>query len=475
MATSRLVAASYTQSSTSYTSVTNGDRMYNNTDNTTYATLQHTRSNNSTAYYLYLHNFNFDSIPSGATVTAFEVKLKARSSGQATGSSYRMSLYHKNGNSWTSISSTTCESDITSSSTPGTYTIPTGDLTWDTMSGYGNNFAIRIPVRRSSSRTAAYIYIYGAEINVTYSTSPARTITTTLTGNGTIEPSGAVTYHDGETYNLTIYPTNVNDTVTATNNGVAVTLTAHTGAQSIEATADSFTTGFSGGTNMNFYTSSSSTGNNFNYAVGHTAANPGSTSSGSGSWTYVKENGSSTNYTGYADFVFDFSSIPVGSTINSVTVQCYGATESTTESTAHSEIILYSGTTQKSTSQKFTSTSNTTITISSPGTWTRDELQSAKLRFVVGYYGGHIFGITWTVNYTPPKYYTYSYTVSGDATIAVTIGGGGSTPILYGKSSGSWSTQYTKVWKKINGTWVEQASSTWSTLFSTSTNYRKMT
>ena len=172
--------------------------------------------------------------------------------------------------------------------------------------------------------------------------------------------------------------------------------------------------------------------------------------------------------------LFDFSSIPPGSTINSVTVQCYGATESTSESTAHSEITLYSGTTLKSTSQKFTSTSNSTITISSPGTWTRDELQSAKLRFVVGYYGGHIFGITWTVSYTPPKYYTYSYTVSGDATIAVVIGGGGgSTPKIYVKINGTW-TQFSKIYKKVNGSWVEQSSSTWATLFNTNTNYRKM-
>jgi len=96
---------------------------------------------------------------------------------------------------------------------------------------------------------------------------------------------------------------------------------------------------------MNFYTSSSSTGNNFSYAVGHTAESPGSTSSGNGSWTYVKDNGSSTSYTGYADFVFDFSEIPVGSTINSVTVKCYGAQEDTSQSNGHADITLYSGTT----------------------------------------------------------------------------------------------------------------------------------
>lgn len=81
--------------------------------------------------------------------------------------------------------------------------------------------------------------------------------------------------------------------------------------------------------------------------------------------------------------------------------------------------------------------------------------------------------IVWTVNYTSPKYYTYSYTISGDAIIAVTIGGGSSRPKFYIKVSGTW-TQVSKIYKKASGSWVEQVSSTWSTLFNINTNYRKM-
>jgi len=47
------------------------------------------------------------------------------------------------------------------------------------------------------------------------------------------------------------------------------------------------------------------------------------------------------------------------------------------------------------------------------------------LRWTVGYYGGRLYGITWNVTYTTGgslTYYTYAYTVSEDATIAVTIG-----------------------------------------------------
>ena len=88
------------------------------------------------------------------------------------------------------------------------------------------------------------------------------------------------------------------------------------------------------------------------------------------------------------------------------------------------------------------------MTISDTGTWTRAELQDAWLRFGVGYYGGRILGITWTVNYSTPKYYTYTYTVDSNATIIVSIG-----HKLYFKSNGSW-VGATDVYKKINGVWT---------------------
>ena len=459
MATMRLVPSSYEISNTSIT-VTDAANAYNNTDNTTYARFGTT---STSSRYVYYRGFNFGSLPTGAVVSSFTIKYKAYESTMSTSSSYRPRIV--NGTTTLTGSSTA----ITTSTVTNSFTGVTDS--WDTISGYGSDFGIRFTVRRSGNSGTGYLYLYGCEIEVTYTVPNPRTVTTTLTGSGTIDPSGTETYYDGDTYNLTVTPTDTSSQVTATQNGSSITLTAHTSAESISATADSFTTGFSGGSNMAFYTSSSATGNNFNYAVGHTAESPGSTSSGSGSWTYVKDNGSSTNYTGYADFVFDFSSIPAGSTINSVEVKCYGATESTTESTAHSEIVLYSGTTQKSTSQKFTSTTNSIITISSPGTWTRDELQSAKLRFTVGYYGGHIFGITWTVSFTPPLYYYYSTTVSGDMTVAVVIGTPGpSASAIYFKNNGSW-VQATTVYKKVNGSWVQQ--SELSNVFQSGVNYVK--
>lgn len=461
MATMRLVAGAYTLSSTQYLTIADADNMYTNVDSTTYSTITHNRAN-TTAYYLYIHNFNFGDLPSDAEVSSFSIKIRALESGLSTNSSYRMSLY----NNTTAISNTTASASLSTTAT--TFTFPNGNLTWSTLKGYGNNFRIRVPLRRNSSNTSGYVRVYGAEIEVTYTVPVPRTITTTLSGSGTIDPSGTQTYYDGDDYTLVVEPSSSGSSVSATKNGTPITLIHHdAGTNTISATAESFTTGFST-TGINFYTSSSSTGNNFNYAVGHTAESPGSTSSGSGSWTYVKTSSGSTTGTGYADFVFDFSEIPSNATINSVQVKCYGAIEDTSQTTSHADITLYSGNTQKGTTQKFTSSTNSIITLSNIGTWTAAELHEAKLRFAVGYYGGHIFGITWTVNYTAPEYYSYSYIVNEDATIAVVISGG-QTATLFVKLNGSW-VQVTAGYKKVSGSWVEQDV---TTLFQSGTNYVK--
>lgn len=75
-----------------------------------------------------------------------------------------------------------------------------------------------------------------------------------------------------------------------------------------------------------------------------------------------------------------------------------------------------------------------------------------------------ILGITWKVNYT------YTYTVNGNATIAVTIGGGGSTTLIWVKNNNTWSS-YTKAYKKVNGSWVLQPDLT--TVFQQNVNYRR--
>ena len=373
----------------------------------------------TTAGYTY-YVFPVSGIPEGASISSVSCIAKIRINNTSRVSNTNIRLY----------SGTTAKgSSKTFSSTSTSNTVTLNDATW-TVSEV-NNARLRFGGTKASSDNSGYIYFYGATLSVTYVLQGTEyEITSTLATEAvdSIDPPGQTYVAEGNDYELSIHASSIDDVIVE-DNGVDVTnqLVQHqnqSGENTISKTADSFTTGFSGGTSMSFYTSSSSATNNFNYAVGHTAESPGATSSGSGSWTYVKEGSSSTNNTGYADFVFNFSDIPANAIIKSVQIKCYGAVEDNSQTTSHADITLFSGSTQKGTMQKFTSSSNSIITISDPGTWTRTELQSAKLRFAVGYYGGHIFGITWNVTYEVPAttqyYWTYSLTnVQADHTIVI--------------------------------------------------------
>ncbi len=94
MPTARLIPSTYYLSNSSYLSVSNASNMYTNTDSTTYGTFTHNRASTNNTYYAYLRGFNFDDIPSAATVNGFTIKIKASATGHtsSTSTSYEMSL-----------------------------------------------------------------------------------------------------------------------------------------------------------------------------------------------------------------------------------------------------------------------------------------------------------------------------------------------------------------------------------------------
>ncbi len=402
MATMRLVPSTlYNAAGTSYLTVTNADNMYTNTDSTTYGTVTNVYASTSSRY-VYLRGFNFNDIPSNARVDSFTIKIKAKESGISTSTSYRPRICN-NTTTLTGSSST-----IGTSATVISFTGVTTE--WSTIKGYGDNFGIRVNVRRGNSNTEGYVDIYGAEILVEYSL-PA-TVTSTLSGSGTIDPNGATSLYNGETYEITITPTNDSDTVTVTNNGNSVTLTEHTG-----GTAERYPASYTTGGSIN--------GTRYQNTIGHSVSSP-SSSTGSDYFSTTQGGSGST----WIEYAFDFSDIPLTATITSVSVQVRGHAEDISQSRQIATVQLYSGSTTKGSSIDFTSNSDTNYTLSNVGSWTASELHSAKLRFTIGVYGGLITGVTWTVTYTSSKYYTYSYTVSGDATIAVVISGSSSPPII---------------------------------------------
>lgn len=161
MPTVKLTASAYYLSS-SYLSLTDEQNLYTDTSSTNYATLTNTDKSTS-YYYFYLRGFDLDTIPVGATVDSFTIKLRGRASG-----TYNSAMYLCNG---TSTIANATASQLPNSSSATTRTFANGSLTWAQIVSYGSDFGIRVNCRRNAKNTQSYYYIYGAEIDVTYTIS----------------------------------------------------------------------------------------------------------------------------------------------------------------------------------------------------------------------------------------------------------------------------------------------------------------
>lgn len=448
MATIKLTPSTYYLSNSSYLSVQNASNMYADCDSENYATITNSQTG-TTSYYIYLRGFNFDAIPSNAVINSFTVRFKARESGVSTSTSYRPYLC----NGTTTITGTASMP----STTAQTITFTGVSATWETIKGYGDNFGIRINCRRASRNTTGYMYIYGAEIEVDYTVPNPRTITSTLEGDGTISPSGAITTYDGEEYELTITPTDPSDEITVTKDGVDITdqLVAHGTEQSADRVLGTYTLK-SGGFN----------GQGASYFQGLVGKGVDNTKTTSNYYS----SGSNTQ----AVFTYDMSfNLPSNANITRVWCEVNGHAESTSQSSEYMVVQLKSGNTALSEAINFksVSTSNTTITLEAETLPTVEQLASMVLECTLGYYGGAINGATCYVEYDTGgsiDHYTYTYIVSGDATIAVVIGSQ-AQPHLFFKENGSW-TEAVKAYKKVNGSWVEQDI---TTVFQSGVNYKK--
>lgn len=163
MPTVKLVASDY--SVTGSVTVTSPSNMYTDVSSTTYATLTHTTSG-TTSYYCYIKGFNFSAVPDNAVVSAITIRIRGYERSLSTSTTYAPRLYN---NTSTITGASAASANFGTSAS--TITVPyTGD--WATLKGYGSDLGIRVTIRRSSRNTQGYLYIYGAEIEVTY-TVPA--------------------------------------------------------------------------------------------------------------------------------------------------------------------------------------------------------------------------------------------------------------------------------------------------------------
>lgn len=400
----KLIPSSYGVSNTTYISVSNAKNMYHDTNNTTYARFYNSRTS-TTTYYGYIRGFNIDDIPSGAIINSFTIRIKGYESGGVTSTSTSYAICLVNGN--TALTGTYASTQFSTST--NTITVPSGDLTWSELAEYGNNLGIRICCRRSNRNTACYVYVYGAEIEVDYTipiyhqvtaTSEINDITITPVINNVVEGSSQEFVIETGNYELSDFVVEDNG------NDVTDQLVQHTvSGETIERYP------------ADYSTSGSISGTNYQSAIGK-----GSDTSNSSGNDYASGGSYSTAYINYS---FDFSDIPTNATIESVSVSVKGHCESTSNYSEVATLQLYSGSIAKGSKSEFTSTSDTVITMS-PGSWTRNELQNAILRFTIGYYGGKVVGATWTVAYSVETSTYYTYTISNiqtDHNIVITQAG----------------------------------------------------
>ena len=452
MPTAHITPRGYTRSNTNYVAVTDEENMYDPVSDTSdYASLRGRNRNSSTAYYCFINDFDFDALPEGVTVNSFSVKIRCyRNSNQRTGNNFYLRLSYAS-SSGSVISGTTTSTNI--DTTQSVITIPTGNLDWDDIVGYGSGFSIEVPLASSSS-SYPYIYVYGAEIEVNYTLPTYHTVTASTT-TGTISPSGETQVIEGHDFTLLINASNPS----VTDNGVDVTsqLVRITGGTDTYVPYDNTSSGFSISNISNAYTDVSDS----NYAdcslSGRTTGN----------------------------LYLDLGPVTIPSVATIVSVSCQASLQvsrngSSSGMTASCQ--MYSGTTAKGSSYTIASSATdiarTTYTLS-VGSWTASELQDA--RFYLTMYNGaystvrhiYVYGVSLTVTYTiSGEVYTYTINnIVSDHTIVVSAGA--SQTKFYVKVNGTW-TQFSKIYKKVNGNWVEQPSSSWASLFSTEGKYRHL-
>lgn len=118
---------------------------------------------------------------------------------------------------------------------------------------------------------------------------------------------------------------------------------------------------------------------------------------------------------------------------------------------------FYSGNTAKGTAE--TTRSNTTgVRTINGGTWTRSELENLRLYLTATHNDStnsasiRFFGFDVTITYTVPEHYEYTLSdISSNHTIVFMEG---AAFTMYSKDNNAW-VQVSKVYKKINGNWVE--------------------
>lgn len=427
MPTARLVPSIlYNYAGTSYLTITNADNAYTNTDSSTYATVQNIYSSTSNRY-VYLRGFNFSSVPNDAIVSSITIKLKGYHSGGSTGTFY---CY----DGTTQVSSAGSASSFGTSAATRTFTNTT--IEWATLKSYGDDFGIRINCKRSNRNTTAYIYIYGAEIDVEYTVPVYHNVSVSGTD---VSPSGTTSVLEGTSLTVKAYQ---DAKPTVTDNNVDVTNQLVQGTESgASYTVTNVTTTYGFALNSNDYYES----NNKAHASSAAVCRVDFVLPVAATITFSLIN--------YAEATYDYGLLSnIDTTLN-------------TNASADTSNVYWNGKNNNSASVQTVTYSN--VSAGNHYIYVKyfkdsyTDSNNDSLQFKVA--------IALNEPYTPRTYWGYTLTnITTDHTIVVTAAGG--TATIYFKSNGSW-TAVAKAYKKVNGSWAGQSDLT--TVFDSNTNYAK--
>lgn len=425
----RLVPSNYTLGHSSYMSFPDSNHpvanLYTNTDSTTYATVRNRRG---TQYYLYITGFNFDDVDSEWIINSFTIKIKASRSSSNT---YTSSMPIRLCSSTTIIGSGQAKTLTTSVQTL-TFTGVTE--TWETIRNYGANFGIAFPTRATSNNRNADYYIYGVEILVDYSLPVYHSVSVTNTASdvvSTVPQSGSSeSILEGTDAEVFIQASDLS-TIKVYDNNTLVT---------------NFTYTAGGSTSETFHTTQSQL----------VERQTTGTLTVSGTFT------GDTTSTGYLNlrlsggacymiYAIDTSSIPENAKNISIACNVNAYVTSTSSSITNKRAQLYSGTTAMG-GYTTIPTSSGTFAISNPGTWTRAQLDDARLKLEATYSGSssyylRFYGVDFTVTYQTEAGYFYTIqNVQADHIIIIQ-----DKTKVYVKVNGSW--KLGTVYVKVNGVW----------------------
>lgn len=395
-------------------------------EGTKYAGINLTRGSNAVSY-LYI-DFDFSQIPSNAIINKVtgSVKIYGSTTSQSRTSVRQVQLY----------SGTNPKGEYESFSCTGAANIVSIDNGGSWTREELDDTRIRLYVTRNTSSTSTntYVYLMGADVTVEYEERPTVTHTVSVDIGSDVSIDGDLTQqvYEGSAHSITIHGT----LRSLTDNGVDVL------AKAVEH--ETVSSGNITSNPTSYTTSGSIQGTRYTNAVGMGSSN---TASGN---DYCSRSGSTASIT----YSFDLSDVPTDAVIEAVNVKVGGHLENASQSTA--TLQLYAGSTTKGVQSRFTSTSKQVITMDT-GSWTRDELQQARLVFTIGYYGGLVNGVDFEVLYSLPNggevYSVYTIAeVNEDHLIQINLASTG--PALFVKIEGFW-VSVGKVFRKQNGSWVE--------------------